>query len=91
MAKKIPERMCVACREMKAKKELLRLVRTPEGQLVADPGGKKSGRGAYVCRNGACLAKAKKSRAIERALGVKIEEALWQNIEAMFAPGEGEK
>ena len=61
--RKIPQRMCVGCREKRDKKDLLRVVRTPEGQLVLDATGKKSGRGAYVCRDPQCLKKARKSRA----------------------------
>lgn len=76
MAKKQALRQCMGCRELKPKKELMRVVRSPEGELSLDLKGKKSGRGAYVCPNKACLAKAIKSRAIERALGVKIEESL---------------
>lgn len=76
MAKKQALRQCMGCRELKPKKELMRVVRSPEGELRLDLKGKKSGRGAYVCPNKACLAKAIKSRAIERALGVKIEESL---------------
>ena len=68
MPKKIPMRMCVGCREMKPKKELLRVVRSPEGEVSIDPGGKKSGRGAYVCQQEACLARAIKQRQLDRAL-----------------------
>ena len=60
-------RMCVGCREMKEKKALLRIVRTPEGQILLDGTGKKSGRGAYVCPDPACLKKARKNRSLERA------------------------
>ncbi|MEW6273672.1 MAG: YlxR family protein [Bacillota bacterium] len=66
--KKIPLRMCVGCREMKPKKELIRIVRTPEEKIAVDPTGKRSGRGAYVCPNRACVQKAVKARSIERAL-----------------------
>ena len=65
--KKIPQRQCVGCREMKDKKALLRIVRTPEGEILLDSTGKKSGRGAYVCPDPECLKKARKSRALERA------------------------
>ena len=68
MPKKIPMRMCVGCREMKPKKELLRVVRSPEGEVSIDPGGKKSGRGASVCHQEACLARAIKQRQLDRAL-----------------------
>ena len=68
MMKKVPMRMCVACREMKPKKELIRVVRTTEGEIVADETGRRNGRGAYLCRAEACFNKAVKTRALERAL-----------------------
>lgn len=68
MAKKVPMRMCVGCREMKPKKELLRIVRSPEGDVSVDRTGKASGRGAYICGSEECLNKAQKIRALERAL-----------------------
>ena len=74
MMKKVPMRMCVACREMKPKKELIRVVRTPEGEIVADLTGRKNGRGAYLCRSEACLNKAVKTRALERALEQPLSE-----------------
>ena len=67
-------RMCVACREMKPKKELIRVVRTPEGEIVADETGRKNGRGAYLCRAEACFNKAVKTRALERALEQPLSE-----------------
>ena len=63
MPKKIPQRQCLGCREMKPKPELLRVVRSPEGEVSLDPKGKKPGRGAYVCPNADCLRRAIKSRA----------------------------
>lgn len=66
--KKIPQRQCVGCREMKDKKALLRVVKAPDGTVSLDFGGKKPGRGAYVCHDVACLQKARKTRALERAL-----------------------
>ena len=74
--KKIPMRMCVACREMRAKKDLMRIVRTAEGVLVLDRTGKQSGRGAYLCRDAACVQKALKTRALERALEAPMNDAL---------------
>lgn len=79
-AKKIPQRMCVGCREMKDKRELIRIVRRPEGVVELDTTGKKSGRGAYICPNNDCFAKAKKSRSIERALDVKLEQELYDSL-----------
>lgn len=72
--KKVPMRMCVACREMKPKKELIRVVRTPEGEIIADETGRKNGRGAYLCRSEACFNKALKTRALDRALEQPLSE-----------------
>ena len=85
MAKKIPMRMCVSCREMRPKKELTRVVRTPEGTVVIDPTGRANGRGAYLCLKTACLDKAVKSRALERALETKIEPETYDTLRAQFA------
>jgi len=80
MPKKIPQRMCVACREMQDKKLLLRVVRGPEGQVFLDKTGKSPGRGAYICGKEACLSRAQKIHALERALETKTEDALWQQL-----------
>ena len=69
-------RMCIACREMRAKKELMRVVRTADGALVFDATGKQNGRGAYLCRSEACLERALKTRALERALEAPVNDAL---------------
>lgn len=79
----IPQRQCVGCREMKDKAALLRVVRTPEGAVCLDFSGRQNGRGAYVCCDAACLKRARKSRALERALSAAIapevyEALLWQ-------------
>ena len=74
--------MCVACREMRAKKDLMRVVRTAEGVLVLDRTGKLSGRGAYLCRDAACMAKAIKTRALERALEAPMTEQLPAALES---------
>lgn len=85
MPKKIPMRQCLGCREHKPKKELIRVVRSPEGEVSLDFKGKLPGRGAYVCPLPACLAKARKSRALERAfetaLPPEVYEALEQQME----------
>ena len=73
-------RMCVGCREMKEKRELIRIVRTPEGETLIDPGGKKSGRGAYVCRNPECLKRAIKQKQLERQLQVSLTEEVSQAL-----------
>ena len=72
--KKIPMRMCVGCREMKPKRELIRVVRSPEGEVSMDPVGKKPGRGAYVCRQESCLTRAIKQKQLERQLEVRMTE-----------------
>ena len=72
--KKIPMRMCVGCREMKPKKELLRAVRSPDGQVSLDTTGKKPGRGAYCCYNAECLRRALKQGQLDRQLEVKLTE-----------------
>ena len=83
--RKIPMRKCMGCQEMKNKKELIRVVRTPEGEIVIDKTGKKSGRGAYICPNEACLDLAVKHRSIERALEVSIDSALFQTLREELA------
>lgn len=82
--RKIPLRMCVGCREMKPKKELLRVVRSPEGEVSFDPTGKKAGRGAYVCRNAECLKRALKQRQLDRALEAHLDEAANAQLTAMM-------
>ncbi len=83
-------RMCVACREMKPKKELIRVVRTPEGDVVADETGRKNGRGAYLCRSEACLNKALKIRALDRALEQPLTEAAVDALRQVIAGGGNE-
>ena len=73
--RKIPMRLCVGCREMKPKTELLRVVRSPEGEVSLDPTGKKAGRGAYCCYRAECLGRALKQRQLDRALETKLTEA----------------
>ncbi|MBQ8830807.1 MAG: YlxR family protein [Oscillospiraceae bacterium] len=80
MQKKVPLRQCLGCREMKPKKELMRVVRAPEGEVSLDFKGKSPGRGAYVCASAECLKKAVKSRALERALGVEIPETIYEAL-----------
>ena len=92
MPKKIPMRQCLGCREHKPKKELIRVVRSPEGEVSLDFKGKLPGRGAYVCPQTACLAKARKSRALERAfdtaLPPEVYEALEQQMEEVPTDGQ---
>ncbi|HIQ79607.1 MAG TPA: YlxR family protein [Candidatus Scatomorpha intestinavium] len=82
MPKKIPMRQCLGCREMKPKRELLRVVRSPEGEVSLDTRGKKPGRGAYVCPNADCLKKAVKTRALSRALETEIPDEVMQRLAA---------
>ena len=88
MPKKIPLRQCLGCREMKPKPELIRVVRSPEGELSLDFRGKKPGRGAYLCPNPECLARAKKGRAIQRALSVQVTDEVWEALEGQMKAGE---
>ncbi len=78
--KKVPQRQCVGCREMKPKQELIRVVRGPDGAISLDPTGKKPGRGAYVCREGDCLRRAQKSRALERAFSQQIPPEVYEEL-----------
>ena len=88
--RKIPMRMCVGCREMKPKAQLLRVVKPQEGQAHIDRTGKAPGRGAYICGQIECFKKARKSRALERALDAKIEETVFDQLEASIQPPSGE-
>jgi predicted RNA-binding protein YlxR (DUF448 family) len=81
MAKKLPLRMCTGCGEMKTKKELIRVLKTPEDEIVIDSTGKKNGRGAYICCQVTCLQKAIKTRGLERSLKVSIPKELVETLE----------
>ena len=76
----IPTRMCAACRTHRHKRDLVRLVRAPDGRVSVDPTGKMAGRGAYLCRDDACWTLAERRRALERALSTGIDPAAWQNL-----------
>ena len=80
MPKKIPMRQCLGCREMKPKKELLRVVRSPEGEVTLDFRGKAPGRGAYICPDRECLRKAIKARALEKAFSAQIPEEVYAKL-----------
>ena len=75
--KKIPMRMCLGCNEMKPKKELIRVVKSPKGEISLDFTGKKSGRGAYICRSVECFNKARKGRRLEKAFSCKIDAGVY--------------
>ncbi len=79
--KKIPMRKCTGCGEMFDKRTLVRVVRSPEGEVSLDLTGKKSGRGAYVCKNAECLKKARKKKAFERAFDTVIDDGVYDKME----------
>lgn len=79
--KKVPLRLCVGCGEMKPKKEMMRVVLTPEGEIVLDVTGKKNGRGAYVCKSPECLKAAHKNKGLNRSLKTNISEEIFSALE----------
>lgn len=81
MGKKIPQRQCVGCQEMKAKKELIRVIKTQEGEVLLDASGKKNGRGAYLCFSLECLQKARRGKGLERSLKITIPEPVYDRLE----------
>ena len=89
MEKKIPMRQCLGCREMKSKRELIRVVRSPEGEISLDFRGKAPGRGAYLCPDPQCLKKAIKARALERAFSAQIPEEIYARLEQEMEAGDG--
>ena len=84
--RKIPMRMCVGCREMKPKAELMRVVKPQDGDCAIDRTGKAPGRGAYVCESAECLKKAQKTKALERALEAKIDDAVFEQLSSQIRP-----
>ena len=88
MQKKIPMRQCLGCREMKPKKELIRVVKSPEGEISLDFKGKANGRGAYVCPRAECLKKAVKARALERAFFCQIPQQVYDALGEQMERGE---
>ena len=87
MQKKIPQRQCMGCRERKAKRELIRVVRCPDGEVRLDFGGKMNGRGAYICPDAECLKKVRKSKALDRSLEVTIPETVYDRLEKEMEAG----
>lgn len=85
--RKTPMRMCVGCREMKPKKELLRVVKSPAGVIAFDRVGKAPGRGAYVCPDPACLKKAQKSKALDRALETAVPQEVYEMLLGQLGEG----
>ena len=80
MQKKIPQRQCMGCRERKEKRQMIRVVRTPEGGVNLDFGGKMNGRGAYICPSPECLKKVQKSKALDRSLEVTIPAEVYERL-----------
>lgn len=80
-SKKIPMRSCVGCKESKNKSELIRVIKTPEGDVAVDCTGKRNGRGAYICPSVECLKKAQKTKALSRSLNTTIPEEVYADIE----------
>ena len=78
--KKIPLRVCAGCQEQKSKKEMIRIVRTPEGNVEIDKTGKKSGRGVYICQNPDCLEKAYQEHRLERSLKTKVSPDIYEEL-----------
>lgn len=86
--KKVPMRQCTGCNERKEKKELIRIIHTPEDEIVVDFTGKKNGRGAYICNSVKCLRAAQKRKALERSLKTTIPESVYQELEKEMAKHE---
>ncbi len=89
MPKKIPLRQCMGCRERKAKREMIRVVRMTDGTVNLDFGGKTNGRGAYICPDPECLKKAQKSKSLERSLEVPIPEEVYARLAKEMEAGHG--
>ena len=89
MQKKIPQRQCMGCRERKAKKEMIRVVRCTDGTVSLDFGGKMNGRGAYICPDPECLKRALKSKALDRSLEVTIPEEVYDRLQREMAGSRG--
>lgn len=88
MPKKIPLRQCTGCREMKPKRELIRVVKSPEGEISLDFKGKAQGRGAYVCPDIDCFKKARKSKALDKSLDISIPAEIYEQLEKQMEAGD---
>ena len=88
--KKVPLRQCLGCGEMKSKKEMLRVIRTPEEELVIDTTGRKNGRAAYLCRQSACFEKACKNKGLERSLKMNIPAEIYESLKKEIEQIEAE-
>ncbi len=89
MMKKIPMRMCIGCGEMKPKKELVRVVKSPEGEISLDFTGKKAGRGAYLCRGTACLQQAQKTRRLEKSFSCRVDKEVYEVMLHALSEADG--
>lgn len=90
MAKKVPLRQCVGCGEMKNKKDMMRVLRTAEGDICLDTTGKKNGRGAYLCKSGGCLKLARRNKGLERSFKMSIPNEVYDSLEKEFENLEAE-
>ena len=90
MPKKVPLRQCIGCGEMKGKKEMMRVLRTQEGDICLDTTGKKNGRGAYLCKSIECLKKARKNKGLERSFKMSIPNEVYESLEKEFENLEAE-
>lgn len=86
--RKIPQRRCLGCMQSKDKRELIRVVRSPEGEISLDRTGKKPGRGAYICPDAACLRLAKKGKKLERAFECEISDEIYSRLESEISADE---
>lgn len=84
LLKKIPQRMCIVCRLMKDKRELIRVVKDKDGKIGLDNTGKAAGRGAYICNNDECIKKCRKTKALSRAFSCEVDSAVYDKLEADF-------
>lgn len=88
--KRLPLRQCVGCGEMKEKRSMCRVIRTPEGALLIDTTGRKNGRGAYICADAECLKRAEKSRGLERSLKMQIPPEVYESLEEAMKQNHGQ-
>ena len=88
--KKVPLRQCIGCGEMKSKREMIRVIKTPEDEILLDATGRKNGRGAYLCRSSDCLKKARKSKGLERSFKMSIPNEVYDQLEKEFEEFEAE-
>jgi hypothetical protein len=89
MAKRIPLRQCIGCGQMKAKNELLRVLRMQDEGIIIDSTGRKNGRGAYICRDTECMKKARKSKALDRAFKMQVAEDVYESLTNDIQKGQG--